>query len=69
MVEAYCVKCRRKIEIKGPHDVTLKNHKNAITGYCPICGSKVFRIVGNSNTSNHTHHEESKMGSGIRMLK
>jgi Zn finger protein HypA/HybF involved in hydrogenase expression len=71
MVEAYCVKCRTKVEIKNPHDVVLKNHRNAITGYCPICGSKVYRITGKDN--HNSHHEESKehnkFGSGIRMLK
>ena len=44
MVEAYCVKCRAKRDIKNPTRVTLKNKKPATKGTCPVCGTKVFRI-------------------------
>jgi len=44
MVQAYCVKCRAKREIKNPQKVTLKNGKPATKGECPNCGTKVFRI-------------------------
>ena len=43
-MEAYCVKDRKKVEIKNPVKVTLKNGKQATQGVCPICGTKVFRI-------------------------
>jgi len=46
MVQAYCVKCRKKVEIKNPEKVTLKSGRPAIKGTCPICGTKVFRIGG-----------------------
>jgi DNA-directed RNA polymerase subunit RPC12/RpoP len=46
MAEAYCVKCKKKVEIKSPQNVTLKNGKKAIKGVCPGCGTKVFRIGG-----------------------
>ncbi|MCD6496013.1 MAG: hypothetical protein J7K54_01965 [Candidatus Aenigmarchaeota archaeon] len=46
MVEAYCVKCKKKVEIKNPEVVTLKNGKKATKGVCPNCGTKVFRIGG-----------------------
>lgn len=46
MVEAYCVKCKKKVEIKGPQPVTLKNGKKATKGTCPVCSTKVFRIGG-----------------------
>lgn len=46
MVEAYCVKCKAKTEIKDPQKVTLKNGKPATKGTCPKCGTKVFRIGG-----------------------
>lgn len=46
MVEAYCVKCKKKIEIEKPQKVTLKNGKPATKGTCPVCGTKVFRIGG-----------------------
>ncbi len=44
MATAYCMKCRRKVEIRNPQQVTLKNGKPAVQGVCPVCGTKVFRI-------------------------
>jgi len=44
MPQAYCVKCRKKVEIKNAQRVTLKNGKPATKGECPDCGTKVFRI-------------------------
>lgn len=44
MAQAYCFKCRRKVEIKNPTNVTLKNKRSAVRGTCPNCGTKVFRI-------------------------
>lgn len=44
MAQAYCVKCKKKVEIKNPKQVTLKNKRSAIQGVCPTCGSKVFRM-------------------------
>ena len=46
MVTAYCVKCRKKVEMKSPQKVTLKNGKPATKGICLKCGTKVFRIGG-----------------------
>jgi hypothetical protein len=42
-MQAYCMKCRKKKEIKNPKAVTLKNERRA-TGVCPVCGTKIFRI-------------------------
>jgi len=44
MAQAYCVKCRAKVEIKDPKKVTLKNKRPATSGSCSKCGTKVFRI-------------------------
>ncbi|MCA9812359.1 MAG: hypothetical protein KC483_05800 [Nitrosarchaeum sp.] len=44
MVEAYCVKCRAKREIKDPKETKLKNGRPAVKGSCPKCGTNVFRI-------------------------
>ena len=41
---AYCMKCRRKIEMKSPKQITMKNGRPATQGTCPVCGTKVFRI-------------------------
>jgi hypothetical protein len=43
-MQAYCFKCRSKVEIKDPQKVTLKNGRPATKGVCPRCGTKVFRI-------------------------
>jgi hypothetical protein len=43
-MQAYCVKDRKKVEIKNPKAITMKNGKPATMGICPICGTKVFRI-------------------------
>jgi hypothetical protein len=43
-MQAYCVKDRKKVEIKNPVAITMKNGRPATQGVCPICGTKVFRI-------------------------
>jgi len=47
MYEAYCVKCRAKREFEGTV-VELKNGRKAAQGICPVCGTKVMRILGKS---------------------
>jgi hypothetical protein len=44
MPEGYCVKERKKVEIKDPQQVTMKNGRPAIQGTCPDCGTKIFKI-------------------------
>jgi len=44
MATAYCMKCREKVEIKNPRQITLKNGRPAVQGVCSVCGTKVFRI-------------------------
>lgn len=44
MVQAYCVKCRAKRDMKEAKRVTLKNGKPAMRGKCPVCGTTLFRI-------------------------
>ena len=46
MAEAYCVKDKKKVEIKNPTQITMKNGKPATKGTCPVCGGSVFRIGG-----------------------
>lgn len=49
-VMAYCVKCKEKREMKDPQEVTMKGKggkmRMAMTGTCPVCGTKMFRIMG-----------------------
>ncbi len=44
MATAYCMKCRKKVEMRNPARVTLKNGRPATRGVCPVCSTKVFRI-------------------------
>ena len=44
MVEAYCVKDRKKVTMKDHKQVTMKNGRPAVKGTCPHCGTAVFRI-------------------------
>lgn len=41
---AYCVKCRKKVEIQDPQAVVMKNGRRATKGTCPDCGTKVTRM-------------------------
>ena len=46
----YCVKCKEKREMKDPKEVAMKGkggvERRAMTGTCPTCGTKMFRILG-----------------------
>ena len=44
IMQAYCVKCRTKREMKDAKAITMKNGKPATQGVCPTCGTKMFRI-------------------------
>ena len=56
--EAYCVKCRKKVEMKDPQQVTMQNGRPATRGTCPTCGTSIFRIGGGSSAS-----DQAKQGS------
>ena len=43
-MQAYCVKCRTKREMKNAKSITMKNGKPATQGVCPVCGTKMFKI-------------------------
>ena len=46
----YCVKCKKKKGIENAKEVTMKGKggtkRAAMTGICPTCGTKMFRILG-----------------------
>jgi len=44
IMQAYCVKCRTKREMKDPQAVTMKNGKPATKGTCPNCGTGMYKI-------------------------
>jgi len=41
MTQAYCVRCKEKVNIKDAHKVTSSNGRNMIKGECSHCGGKV----------------------------
>ena len=43
-MQAYCMKCRAKKEMKDTKAITMKNGRPATQGVCPTCGTKMFRI-------------------------
>jgi len=42
--EAYCVKCKEKRQFDGHVEET--NGRRFAKGVCPVCGTKVTRILG-----------------------
>lgn len=50
MVEAYCVKCKKKQEMTNAKEVSMNGKggvkRRAMKGQCPKCGTTMFRILG-----------------------
>lgn len=44
VVEAYCVKCKKKTTMQNIEEVTTKNGSPAIRGKCSVCGSGQYRM-------------------------
>ena len=44
-MQAYCVKCKTKREMKNPEETTMKNGREATKGTCPVCGTKLFTFA------------------------
>ena len=49
IMEAYCVKCKAKREMKNAAETSMKKKgggtRPAMKGECPTCGTKMFRIM------------------------
>lgn len=41
----YCVKCKKKTEMKDAQQVAMKNGKPALKGQCAECGTTVNAIL------------------------
>ena len=58
---AYCMRCRKKQEVKDPKVVTVKGKGNstrrACQGVCPVCGTKMFKFLPKENISDSTTME------------
>lgn len=46
MTTGYCVKCRKKVEMKNPKTKKNKRNMRVAQGTCPKCGTGVYRILG-----------------------
>ena len=46
MVEGYCVKCKKKVEMEKPKETKTKRGTRMMKGKCPKCGITVCRILG-----------------------
>lgn len=44
LVEAYCVRCKKKTQVRNAHEVTMKNGRIAIRGTCTVCGANLHRM-------------------------
>ncbi|MBL6463751.1 MAG: hypothetical protein JNG53_05130 [Senegalimassilia sp.] len=44
-MEAYCVKCREKRQMKDPERKTMRNGRPMMQGVCPVCETKLTRIL------------------------
>lgn len=43
--EAYCVKCRTKVQVKNGSVKETSNRRKMAQGTCPTCGTKVTRFL------------------------
>ena len=41
---AYCMKCKKKVEVTDVKEIVMKNGRPAVTGACEVCGTRVYRI-------------------------
>ena len=44
----FCLKCKKSTEMIESEEITMKNGRKAIRGKCPICNTKIYRILKKS---------------------
>ncbi|HXY74993.1 MAG TPA: DUF5679 domain-containing protein [Dehalococcoidales bacterium] len=45
MVDGFCFKCKKKMGINAPKEISLKNNRKAISGTCPVCNAKIYTLT------------------------
>ena len=45
-MEGRCMKCKENREMENEEDYEMTNGMMAKKGTCPVCGTKMFKIVG-----------------------
>ena len=43
-INAFCVRCKTRREMKNPEHITMSNGKPAVKDLCHVCGTKLFQI-------------------------
>jgi hypothetical protein len=43
-MEGYCLRDKKKVEMKDVQPITMKNGRPASVGTCSICGTKIYKI-------------------------
>ncbi len=69
MVEAWCMKCKAKREMKNAAKVTMKNGRPAMKGVCSKCGTKMFKIGDGSPSKSSKKSKKSKSGGASKRSK
>ena len=41
----YCVRCKKKVAVENPQEVTLRNGRTGIKGNCPYCKGIVYLFI------------------------
>lgn len=44
-MQAYCVSCRKNVDMVDAKEVLTKNKRHAMKGKCKICGTNVMRFI------------------------
>ena len=44
-MDAFCVRCRKMVEMKGGKPVKYQNGRYAMMGTCPECSGKVVKTI------------------------
>ena len=69
VTQAYCVKCKSKRDMKNEKQITMKNGRQALSGTCSVCGTKMFRIGGGSAVVKAKQHPRVVIASKKRVGK
>ena len=44
-LDTYCMKCKKKVEMREPKEEVTRNNRPIAKGICPECGGRVARIL------------------------
>ena len=55
----FCLKCKEKREISNSQEIITKNKKRAVTGVCPVCGTKMFKFLSSKTKEEEPESEMS----------